>query len=45
MASLEGVRKAIGDLSLKVDNFEKKHKSVIQLAFEDDGTRKSVMAI
>ena len=45
VASLEGVMDAIGSLSLKVDNITRHHSSLIQLAFEDDDTRKSVMAM
>ena len=45
VASLEGVIDAIGSLSLKVDNITRQHSSLIQLAFEDDDTRKSVMAM
>ena len=45
VASLEGVMDAIGSLSLKVDNITRQHSSLIQLAFEDDDTRKSVMAM
>ena len=45
VASLEGVMDAIGSLSLKVDNITRQHSSLIHLAFEDDDTRKSVMAM
>ena len=36
---------AITSLSLKVDNIEMQHKSLTQLAFEDDNTQKSVVAM
>ena len=45
MASLEGVMDAIGSLSLKVNNITRQHSSLIQLAYKDDDTRKSVMAM
>ena len=45
VASLEGVMEAIGGLSLKVDNIEKQHNSLIQLAFENDDARKTVIAL
>ena len=45
VANLEGVMEAIGGLSLKVDNIEKQHNSLIQLAFENDDTRKTVIAL
>ena len=45
VASLEGVMDAIGSLFLKVDNITRQHSSLIHLAFEDDDTRKSVMAM
>ena len=46
VASLEGVMKAIGDLSLKVDNIEKQLTQVRNsIGFEDDGTGKSVMVM
>jgi hypothetical protein len=45
VTSLENVMDAITSLSLKVDNIEMQHKSLTQLAFEDDNTQKSVVAM